>query len=139
MASLLLSTVQWQLVEDVSSIKNDPFLATIIKDDERCKHIIKKALQYHNLSYDEKVAYWKDPANAKNRPSRWPKLLTALCYADTLIECYDFEESTWFLLTERPGGASFGAELCYVPSTGKLYTIGGVQSRDVESYCIQAG
>lgn len=26
---------------------------------------------------------------------RWPKLLAATAYADTLIECYDFEERRW--------------------------------------------
>ena len=34
---------------------------------------------------------------------RWPKLLAALSYAEKLIECFDFEEENWFVLTEKPG------------------------------------
>ena len=36
---------------------------------------------------------------------RWPKLLAALSYAEKLIECFDFEEESWFVLTEKPGRA----------------------------------
>ena len=137
-ASFLLSVVQWQLLVDIESVKGDKFLKDLMDEDKQCKHVVAKGLEYHNMSENEKLIYWKDPVNAKNKPSRWPKLLTGLCYADSLIECYDFEENKWFLLTERPGGFSFGSELCYVPATGKLYTIGGVQSKEVESYCVEA-
>ena len=122
---------------DFNAIQNDSFIKNLVQNDDGCRDIIQKAKTYHRMSYDEKVEHWKNPSNAKNKPSRWPKLLTALCYADKLIECYDFEDKKWFLLTERPGCASFGAELCYVRWTGKLYTIGGVQSKDVDSYTVQ--
>ena len=64
-------------------------------------------------------------------------MLIGLCYADSLIESYDFEDNKWTLLTERIGGYSYGSELCYVPTSGKLYVIGGVQSKDVDSYCVE--
>ena len=31
-------------------------------------------------------------------------MLAALSYAEKLIECFDFEEQTWSVITEKPGG-----------------------------------
>ena len=134
-ARILLSLVQWQILVDIGSIKEDKLLQQLIDIDNQCKDIVEKGLEYHDLSDEEKLAYWKDESNGKNWPSRWPKLLTGLCYADSLIECYDFEENKWFLLTERTGSYSYGSELCYLPLSKRIYTIGGVQSKDVLSYC----
>ena len=133
----MLSIVQWQLLVDIESIQRDKFLESLMNADKECKAIVEEGLNYHNLSEHEKITYWKELTNAKNKPSRWPKLLTGLCYADSLIECYDFEEKKWFLLTERPGGYSYGSELCYVASSAKLYIIGGVQSKEVDSYSVE--
>ena len=138
-ALILLSIVQWQLLVDIDAVKRDNVLQSLIDTDKQCRVIIEKGLEYHDLSENEKISYWKDFSRANQKPSRWPKLLTGLCYADSLIECYDFEENRWFLLTERIGNYSYGSELCYVPTSGKLYTIGGVQSKDVASYCVEVG
>ena len=132
-----MSIVQWQLLVDIESIQRDKFLESLMNADKECKAIVEEGLQYHNLSDEEEVSYWTEITNAKTKPSRWPKLLTGLCYADSLIECYDFEEKKWFLLTERPSGGSYGSELCYVASSRKLYIIGGVQSKDVDSYSVE--
>ena len=91
---------------------NDPF----IMDDPKCALITEQAYAYFKLSYQEKVgilqrifdnhvkysqdysnpsdivckllkvAHWKE----KDRPSRWPKLLAALSYAEKLIEVSAF-------------------------------------------------
>jgi hypothetical protein len=84
--------------------------------------MVEDAIRYHDLSYAKKVEHWK----GRDRPSRWPKLLVAMAYADTIVEAYDFEAEKWVALTEKPS-VTFGAETCYMK--GKLYTIGGVQSK----------
>ena len=122
---------------DIDSIKRDEFLESLMNADQQCKNIVEVGLQYHNLSEEEKITYWEELTKANKKPTRWPKLLTGLCYADSLVESYDFEENKWFLLTERPGGYSYGSELCYIPASGKLYIIGGVQSKDVDSYHVE--
>ena len=83
------------------------------------------------------------------------------------VECYDLEEEQWLVLTEKPGHV-FGSAMCYlkglmtakttdrvhlsystskcdlqvlnVPHSfvGKLYTIGGVQSKQVDQYDVEA-
>ena len=136
-ASILLSLVQWQLLVDIESIKRDQFLISLMNTDVECRNIVEAGLFYHNLSDEEHVTYWENLSTTSKKPSRWPKMLIGLCYADSLIESYDFEDNKWTLLTERIGGYSYGSELCYVPASGKLYVIGGVQSKDVDSYCVE--
>ena len=65
---------------------------------------------------------------------RWPKLLVTMAYADTIVEAYDFEAERWVSLTEKPS-VTFGAEACYMK--GKLLTIGGVQSKQVDQYDLE--
>lgn len=68
--------------------------------------MIEDAFAYNRMSVDEKLTYWEDTNNCqpkRRKPSRWPKLLAALSYADKMIECFDFEEQRWFPLTEKPG------------------------------------
>ena len=136
-ARILLSLVQWQLLVDIESIKRDQFLLDLMNIDVECRNIVEAGLLYHNLSDDEIATYWMNLSKTQKKPTRWPKMLIGLCYADSLIECYDFEDNKWSLLTERIGGYSYGSELCYVPASGKLYVIGGVQSKDVDSYCVE--
>ncbi len=90
-----------------------------------------EAITYQELSYEAKLDHWK----GKKKPSRWPKMLTCLSYADKPVECFDFEESRWRLLTNKPT-ATFGAELCYL--AGRLYSIGGVQTKQVDRYDVEA-
>ncbi len=66
---------------------------------------------------------------------RWPKLLVSLSYADKAMECFDFETQAWSVLCEKPS-ATFGAEMCYVD--GAIYTLGGVQSKRVDKYDVEA-
>ena len=61
---------------------------------------------------------------------------------------YDFEEEEWSVLTEKPGHV-FGTPMCFlqVPFSrylqtwsglkGKLYTLGGVQSKTVDQYDVE--
>ena len=136
-ARILLSLVQWQLLVDIESIKRDQFLTSLMNEDDQCRNIVEAGLFYHKLSDEELVCYWENLSKTSQKPSRWPKMLVGLCYADSLIESYDFEDGKWSLLTERIGCYSYGSELCYVPASGKLYVIGGVQSKDVDSYCVE--
>ncbi len=130
----LLSEVQWPLVRNKRALRDalaDPLIAAC----PRSTAAVKEAIRYHDLSYAKKVAYWK----GRDRPSRWPKLLVALAYADTIIEAYDFEAQKWITLTEKPT-VTFGAETCYV--RGRVYAIGGVQSKQVEpetAHCTGGG
>ena len=107
--------------------------------------VIKSGLEYLALSYQDKLIYW----SKHSRPGRWPKLLAALSYAESLIECFDFEEEQWIVMTEKPGHV-FGSTMCYMNGktilifkslkyliTGKLYTIGGVQSKQVDQYDVE--
>ena len=57
-----------------------------------------------------------------------------MAYADTIVEAYDFEAERWVSLTEKPS-VTFGAEACYMK--GKLLTIGGVQSKQVDQYDLE--
>ena len=47
------------------------------------------------------------------------------------MECYDFESERWLVMTEKPGHV-FGSAMCSVK--GRLYTLGGVQSKQVDQY-----
>ncbi len=93
--------------------------------------MVENALRYHALSYEEKLIYWR----ARPKPSRWPRMLAALSYADKPVECFDFEEQRWRLLTNKPT-ATFGAELCHL--AGRLYAVGGVQTKQVDRYDVEA-
>ena len=81
-----------------------------------------------------------------------------MAYADTIVEAYDFEAERWVTLTEKPS-VTFGAEACYMKvyiesglgaclfircsmlyylcMKGKLHTIGGVQSKQVDQYDLE--
>ncbi|XP_023333600.1 kelch-like protein 3 [Eurytemora carolleeae] len=125
----LFKEIQWPLIRTpkyYSDTINDPF----VMEDKRCARIMEKAEEYFNMSYEEKINYWKE----NEKPSRWPKLLAALSYAEKLIECYDFEEENSFIITEKPGYV-FGSSMCCLH--GKLYTIGGVQSKSVDQYDLE--
>lgn len=123
---LLFEEIQWSLIR-TPKYYEDTLKDPLVMDDQTCARIMAAAEDYFHLSYKEKLDYWKD----RRRPSRWPKLLAALSYAEKLIECFDFEEENWFVLTEKPGYV-FGSSMCYL--NGKLYTIGGVQSKSVDQY-----
>ena len=96
-----------------------------VSRDSHCVQLLQQALAYHNLSYQDKISYWADQA----KPSRWPKLLVCLSYAEKILEYYDFSSGECGLLTEKPDWV-FGAEL--VSCGGALFTIGGVSSRQVD-------
>ena len=70
--------------------------------------IVRNGQDYFNLDYQHKLEHWQH----HKKPSRWPKMLAALSYAEKLVECYDFEEKTWIVLTEKPGHV-FGSAMCY--------------------------
>ena len=99
----------------------------LISSDSHCVEIVGQAAAYHSLSYEEKVAYW----DTEPKPGRWPQILVALSYAEKTLEFYDFVEEKWDVLTEKPDWV-FGAEM--VGCGGKLYTVGGVSSRQVDKY-----
>lgn len=130
----LLQEVQWPLVKSRETLINalkDPYISF----EERCINLVYEALQYQELSYEQKVQFWKDPARRK-KPNRWPKLLAALPYAGQLIECFDFETLTWAPFTNKPTADTFGAEMCYLD--GKIYTLGGVQMKTVDQFDVEA-
>lgn len=62
-------------------------------------------------------------------PTRWPKMLACLSYAEKIIECFDFETGRWILLTERPGSSSFYGSEAISANGSKFFALGGVQSR----------
>ena len=99
----------------------------VINCDSHCMEIIGQAASYHSLSCDQKVTYW----DSESKPGRWPQILVALSYAEKTLEYYDFVEEKWDVLTEKPDWV-FGAEM--VGCGGKLYTVGGVSSRQVDRY-----
>ena len=105
---------------------DDPF----VMEDRRCREMMEAALEYHNMDYEDKLDHWR----TRQKPSRWPKLLAALSYAEKLIECYDFTEKNVFVLTEKPGYV-FGSAMCHL--NGRLYTLGGVQSKTVDQYDVE--
>ena len=129
---MLLAEVQWPLLRNTDLLQ-ETLSNPLIASEESCVAMITEALRYHDLSYEEKVHFWS--TGGRKRPSRWPKLLAALSYADKMIECFDFEEQRWFVLTEKPT-ATFGAEMCYL--NGKLYTLGGVQTKQVDQFDLES-
>ena len=46
--------------------------------DSKCQQIVRKALDYFQMSYENKLKYWTQ----NTKPSRWPQLLAALSYAE---------------------------------------------------------
>ena len=94
--------------------------------DSKCLQIVRKALDYFKMSYENKLKYWTQ----NTKPSRWPQLLAALSYAEVrfprvereretrnislfqkLVECYDFQTESWSVITEKPGHI-FGSAMC---------------------------
>ena len=98
-----------------------------VLSDSHCVQILEQARDYHSLSYQDKLSYWVDQA----KPSRWPKLMVCLSYAEKILEYYDFTTGCVGQLTEKPDWV-FGAEL--VACDGALFTVGGVSSRAVDRY-----
>ena len=119
----LLDLVQFPLIKEEKSIlyaMNDPTFSA----NEQAVEMLIEAVQYHRMTYEDKVKYWCN----RKKPNRWPKMIAALAYADTVIECFDFEMQRWQVLTMKPG-TNFGPEMCYL--NGMLYTLGGVQAKQV--------
>jgi len=126
---VVFQEIQWPLIRSpkyYSDTVDDPF----VMENKNAARIMEEAEEYFNLSYEEKVGYWRE----HKKPSRWPKLLVALSYAEKLLEYYDFEEETWSVLTEKPGYV-FGSSICSL--NNKLYTLGGVQSKTVDQYDVE--
>ena len=122
----LLECVQTPCLSGLEVIERHLQLPTVLQ----CPHsveILQQALAYHSLSYQDKLSYWSEQA----KPSRWPKLLVCLSYAEKILEYYDFSLAQCGLLTEKPDWV-FGAEL--VQCAGSLFTVGGVASRQVDRY-----
>ena len=46
--------------------------------DSKCQDIVRKALDYFGMSYENKLKYWTQ----NTKPARWPQLLAALSYAE---------------------------------------------------------
>ena len=90
----------------------------LIKGDSHSVDILEQALYYHNLDYEQKCQYWV----SRNKPSRWPKLMVCLSYAEKILQSYDFVSGDWSVLSEKPDWV-FGAEM--VSCDQKLFTIGG--------------
>jgi len=126
----LLTFVQWELIRTEEYFEKCESEATV-QNHDKCKNLLTQGKLYSNMSYDEKLSHW----NRHKKPGRWPKQIAALSYAEKLIECYDFESGKWFVLTEKPGHV-FGSAMCSLQ--GKLYTIGGVQSKQVDQYDIES-
>ena len=125
--AILFEEIQWHLIRSPNYFK-EALADPLVKEVEKCSKLVAEGYNYFNLNYQEKLLYWKE--NPK-KPSRWPKLLAALSYAEKLIEYYDFETETWSVMTEKPGHM-FGSTMCYLK--GHLYTLGGVQSKSVDQY-----
>ena len=126
--SPLMDEVQFQCLSGVKVIRRLLDNAHI-QEDVHSMEIFDQALEYHNLNYEDKVAYWQ---SQPGKPSRWPQLLICLSYAEKILQCYDFTSGTWTVLTEKPDWV-FGAELAYCDQ--RLFTLGGVSSRQVDVYC----
>ena len=126
----LMKFVQWPLMRDRRVLEDALSRNPLISSSPECLEMVNGALHYHDLPYAEKVEYWR----GLDRPTRWPKLLAAAAYADTMIECFDFDERRWQVLTEKPT-ATFGAEMTYLK--GKMYMVGGVQTKQVDQYDIE--
>lgn len=124
---LLFEEIQWPLVRSPKYFM-EALADPLIMENEKCTKLLAEGYKYFNMSYMDKLKYWKENLT---KPTRWPKLLAVLSYAEKLIECYDFESETWFVMTEKPG-YMFGSTMCYLK--GKLYTLGGVQSKTVDRY-----
>lgn len=127
----LLENAQWEL------IRSETYFEQVLEDlsqlsgSKSCIGQVTRGREYRASSYEDQLLHWRTHA----RPSRWPRLLAALSYAEKLVECYDLEEEQWLVLTEKPGHV-FGSAMCYLK--GKLYTIGGVQSKQVDQYDVEA-
>ena len=122
----LLESVQLPCLSGLEVVEETLNLPTVLQ----CPHsveILEQARHYHGLNYQEKLNYWAD----QPKPSRWPKLLVCLSYAEKSLEYYDFSLGQCGLLTEKPDWV-FGAEL--VQCAGALFTVGGVASRQVDRY-----
>ena len=92
--------------------RSDDYFENVLRDrrvreSDKCVDMVTRARSYHELSYEDKLAHWR----LNKKPSRWPQLLAAISYAEKLIECYDFEECDWAVLTEKPGHV-FGSAMC---------------------------
>ena len=59
-------------------VLQDTLLDQTVREDDDCVSMVYEAIQYHELSYEDKLNYWK----TKKKPSRWPKLMAAISYAD---------------------------------------------------------
>ena len=117
----LLDCVQTHCLSGLEVIQRHLQLPTV----RQCPHsveILEQALAYHGLSHSDKLTYWSH----QTKPSRWPKLLVCLSYAEKSLEYYDFSLAQCGLLTEKPDWV-FGAELA--AADGRLFTLGGVASR----------
>ena len=127
---VVMGQVQWPLIRNLRVIR-ETLQEPLVRGSPDCLQMIDDALKYHALSYEEKLEYWK----GKMKPTRWPKMLAALSYADKIVEAFDFDDEKWIHLTSKPT-ATFGAELCYL--AGRLYSIGGVQTKQVDRYDVEA-
>ena len=54
--------------------------------DSKCQQIVRKALDYFQMSYENKLKYWTQ----NTKPSRWPQLLAALSYAEVRFHGSDW-------------------------------------------------
>ena len=52
------------------------------------RQLLEQWQPYHALTRAEQLQYWQD----RPRPSRWPRLLVCLSYAEKTLEYYDFLE-----------------------------------------------
>ena len=57
--------------------------------DSKCQEIVRKAQDYFQMSYENKLKYWTQ----NTKPSRWPQLLAALSYAEVRINRESESES----------------------------------------------
>ena len=95
MSSPLLERIRIATIAgpDLAAIESlySTWLDQTVREDEDCVSMVFEAIQYHELSYEDKLKYWKH----RKKPSRWPKLMAAISYADKMIEAFDFEELKW--------------------------------------------
>ena len=125
----LFDEVQYQCLSGTKIVRTLMENETIA-NDSHCMEILEQAEEYHGMSYDDKLEYWRFQC----KPTRWPKLIVCLSYAEKILQYYDFITGDWSVLTEKPDWV-FGAELVYCDQ--RLFTIGGVASRQV-SFIISA-
>ena len=125
--AILFEEIQWHLIRSPKYF-TEALAEPLIMEVEQCSNLVARGYKYLNMNYQEKLNYWKENPR---KPTRWPKLIAVLSYAEKLIECYDFEAEAWSIITEKPG-YMFGSTMCYMK--GKVYTLGGVQSKTVDQY-----